>query len=104
MVTNTGKHMQLNQGKKKLLVIEDDLGLQKQLRWNFDAYEVFVATNRESALAQVRRHEPLVVTMDLGLPPDPDGSTEGLATLQQTPRTCPAATGCRSMSRPTPKR
>lgn len=65
------------------MVIEDDLGLQKQLRWNFDGYEVSVATDRESALAQVRRHEPSVITMDLGLPPDPDGSTEGLATLQQ---------------------
>ena len=42
-----------------------------------------MATDRESALAQVRRHEPAVVTMDLGLPPDPDGSSEGLATLQE---------------------
>jgi len=75
--------MQANQSKKRLLVIEDDLGLQKQLRWNFDIYEVLVASDRESALAQVRRFEPHVVTMDLGLPPDPDGSTEGLATLQQ---------------------
>ena len=73
----------MNQNKKKLLVIEDDLGLQKQLRWNFDAYEVLLAGDRESALAQVRRHEPAVVTMDLGLPPDPDGATEGLAILQQ---------------------
>lgn len=69
--------------KPKLLIIEDDPGLQKQLRWSFDAYEVVVAGDRESALAQVRRHEPDVVTMDLGLPPDPDGATEGLATLQQ---------------------
>jgi two-component system NtrC family response regulator len=69
--------------KKKLLIIEDDPGLQKQLRWNFDAYEVVMAGDRESALAQVRRHEPAVVTMDLGLPPDPDGATEGLAILQQ---------------------
>ena len=73
----------MNQEKKKLLVIEDDVGLQKQLRWNFDAYEVLLAGDRESALVQVRRHEPAVVTMDLGLPPDPDGATEGLATLQQ---------------------
>jgi two-component system NtrC family response regulator len=70
-------------GKKKLLVVEDDKGLQKQLRWSFDAYEVVVADDRESALAQVRRHQPAVVTMDLGLPPDPDGASEGLATLQQ---------------------
>lgn len=69
--------------KPKLLIIEDDPGLQKQLRWSFDAYEVLVAGDRESALAQIRRHEPAVATMDLGLPPDPDGATEGLATLQQ---------------------
>src|SRR5512139_3418353 len=69
--------------KKNLLIIEDDPGLQKQLRWSFDAYEALVAGDRESALAQVRRYEPAVVTMDLGLPPDPDGATEGLATLQQ---------------------
>jgi len=73
----------VTQAKPKLLIIEDDPGLQKQLRWSLDAYEVVVAGDREAALAQVRRHEPAVVTMDLGLPPDPDGSTEGLATLQQ---------------------
>jgi two-component system NtrC family response regulator len=73
----------VTQTKLKLLVIEDDPGLQKQLRWSFDAHDVIVADDRESALAQVRRHEPAVVTMDLGLPPDPDGAIEGLATLQQ---------------------
>ncbi|QJQ06668.1 PEP-CTERM-box response regulator transcription factor [Undibacterium piscinae] len=73
----------MSQEKKKLLIVEDDLGLQKQLRWSFDAYEVLVAGDRESALAHVRRHEPAVVTMDLGLPPDPDGATEGFAILQQ---------------------
>jgi two-component system, NtrC family, response regulator len=77
------KRHQLTQTKPKLLIIEDDPGLQKQLRWSFDAYDVVVAGDRETALAQVRRHEPAVVTMDLGLPPDPDGATEGLATLQQ---------------------
>lgn len=73
----------VTQAKPKLLIIEDDPGLQKQLRWSLDEYDVVVAGDRESALAQVRRHEPAVVTMDLGLPPDPDGATEGLATLQQ---------------------
>ena len=73
----------MTQTKPKLLIIEDDPGLQKQLRWSLDAYDVVVAGDREAALAQIRRHEPAVVTMDLGLPPDPDGSTEGLATLQQ---------------------
>src|SRR5690606_30120165 len=74
MTTNT---------QKKLLVVEDDPGLQKQLRWSFDNFTVVTATDRESALAQMRRHTPAVVTMDLGLPPDTDGATEGLATLQQ---------------------
>ena len=73
----------MTQTKQKMLIIEDDPGLQKQLRWCFDAYDVVVAGDRETALAQIRRHEPAVVTMDLGLPPDPDGATEGLATLQQ---------------------
>jgi two-component system NtrC family response regulator len=73
----------MTQQKPKLLIIEDDPGLQKQLRWSLDEYDVVVAGDREAALAQVRRHEPAVATMDLGLPPDPDGSTEGLATLQQ---------------------
>jgi two-component system NtrC family response regulator len=73
----------VSQDKKNLLIIEDDPGLQKQLRWSFDAYNVLVAKDRESALAMVRRHEPAVVTMDLGLPPDPDGASEGFATLQQ---------------------
>ncbi len=74
----------------KLLIIEDDPGLQKQLRWSFDEYDVVVAGDREAALAQIRRHEPAVVTMDLGLPPDPDGATEGLATLQQILALAPA--------------
>jgi two-component system NtrC family response regulator len=73
----------VSQDKKSLLVIEDDPGLQRQMRWSFDAYEVLVAGDRESALALVRRHEPAVITMDLGLPPDPDGASEGLATLEQ---------------------
>jgi len=66
-----------------LLIVEDDPGLQKQMRWSFDAYETLVAGDRESALVQLRRHEPAVVTLDLGLPPDPDGASEGLATLAQ---------------------
>jgi len=68
---------------KKILVVEDDPGLLKQLRWSLDRYEVLTASARDGALAQVRRHQPAVVTMDLGLPPDPDGAAEGLATLRQ---------------------
>ena len=73
----------MNQGKKKLLVVEDDLGLQKQLKWSLDAYDVLLAADAQSALAQLRRFEPAVITMDLGLPPDPDGAAEGLTLLSQ---------------------
>src|SRR3989344_7410331 len=66
-----------------LLVVEDDPGLQDQLRWCFDRYEVVIAGNRVSAIEQVRRHQPPVVTLDLGLPPDADGISEGLATLEE---------------------
>src|SRR3989338_539225 len=66
----------------KLLVVEDDPGLQDQLRWCFDRYEVIVAGDRAAAIEQVRKHQPPVVTLDLGLPPDADGISEGLATLE----------------------
>ena len=68
---------------KHLLIVEDDEGLQRQLRWCFDGYEVAVAGDRKDAIARVRRHQPGVVLLDLGLPPDPGGVTEGLATLQE---------------------
>ena len=68
---------------KKLLVVEDDPGLLIQLRWCFDQYEVLAAEDRASAIAQMRRHEPPVVLQDLGLPPDPAGVSEGLASLTQ---------------------
>ena len=66
---------------RKLLVVEDDEGLQRQLRWSYDDYEVLVAPDRAAALEQMRAHDPAVVTLDLGLPPDPDGTSEGFATL-----------------------
>jgi len=75
--------MEARVGKNKLLIVEDDPGLQRQLRWSLDRYEVVVAGEREAALALARRHEPPVVIMDLGLPPDADGATEGLALLAQ---------------------
>ena len=66
---------------KKLLIVEDDLGLQRQLRWAYDGYQVIVAGDRASAIDLLRAEEPDVVTLDLGLPPDPDGVSEGFATL-----------------------
>lgn len=67
--------------KPILLVVEDDSGLARQLRWAYEDYEVVVAGDRAAAIEALRLHEPAVVTLDLGLPPDPDGTTEGFATL-----------------------
>jgi two-component system NtrC family response regulator len=69
--------------KPRLLVVEDDVGLQKQLRWSFDEYEVIVVSDREEAIAQMRRFEPAVVLQDLGLPPDAEGVGEGMRTLKE---------------------
>jgi len=74
---------------KPLLVIEDDPGLQKQLRWSFKGYEVIVAGDRETALEQLREVTPAVVTLDLGLPPDPANASEGLAVLEQIQKISP---------------
>ncbi|MHB8455188.1 MAG: PEP-CTERM-box response regulator transcription factor [Acidiferrobacterales bacterium] len=68
---------------RKLLIVEDDPGLQNQLRWCFDGYDVLTMGDRSHALEQVQRHQPPVVTLDLGLPPDANGSSEGFATLEQ---------------------
>jgi two-component system NtrC family response regulator len=73
----------VSEDKPKLLIVEDDLGLQKQLKWCFDSYEVLQAGSRSEAIALMRRHEPKVVLQDLGLPPDPEGVSEGMATLQE---------------------
>lgn len=68
--------------RKPLLIIEDDPALQKQMRWAFDRNETQVAGDPETALAQLRRYEPAVVAMDLGLPPHPNDTTEGFALLE----------------------
>ena len=66
-----------------LLIVEDDLALQKQMKWSLDRFASVVAHDRETALTQFRRHLPSVVTMDLGLPPDPDSVSEGFQLLEQ---------------------
>lgn len=71
------------ESNRRLLIVEDDKGLQSQLRWCFDSYDVVICGDRESAITQLRRHQPSVVLLDLGLPPDPGGVTEGLATLEE---------------------
>ncbi|MGI9302353.1 MAG: PEP-CTERM-box response regulator transcription factor [Gammaproteobacteria bacterium] len=67
--------------QKKLLIIEDDSGLQSQMKWSFPDYELITATRRSDALAELRRHEPPVILLNLGLPPDPNGVSEGMAAL-----------------------
>jgi len=56
--------------RPKLLIVEDDAGLQRQLRWAYDGYQLFIAGDREE-------------TLDLGLPPEPDVTSEGFATLSE---------------------
>jgi two-component system NtrC family response regulator len=69
--------------RPKLLVVEDDIGLQKQLKWCFDEHEVLIASTRNEALTILRRFEPPVVLQDLGLPPDAEGVAEGMQTLRE---------------------
>jgi len=69
--------------RSPLLIVEDDAALQKQMQWAFDQYDTIVANDRDSAIAQVRRFEPAVITMDLGLPPHPDDPSQGLRLLEE---------------------
>jgi two-component system NtrC family response regulator len=73
----------MSESKPKLLIVEDDQGLQAQLKWAYDDFQVIVAGDRASAIAALRAEEPAVVTLDLGLPPDPDGTSEGFAVLDE---------------------
>lgn len=79
----------MNQAVPSLLIVEDDPGLQSQLRWSFDDYNVVPAVDRPSALAALQSQNPAVILQDLGLPPDPAGTSEGFASLagilQQAP-------------------
>ncbi|HYX45769.1 MAG TPA: PEP-CTERM-box response regulator transcription factor [Sphingomicrobium sp.] len=79
----------MSEEPKVLLVVEDDEGLQRQLKWAYDGYEVICAGDRAQAIDALRAHEPAVVTLDLGLPPDPDGTDEGFATLAEILRLKP---------------
>ena len=73
----------MTQGERNLLIIEDDPGLQSQLRWCFDEYKVEVYGDRASGVAAVRRNPPGVILLDLGLPPDPGGISEGITAIKE---------------------
>jgi two-component system, NtrC family, response regulator len=79
----------MSSDKEKLLVVEDDAGLQRQLKWSYEDYDVVVAGDQSSAIDALRAHQPAVVTLDLGLPPDEDGTSEGFATLHEILRLQP---------------
>ncbi|GAB4254960.1 MAG: PEP-CTERM-box response regulator transcription factor [Methylomicrobium sp.] len=66
-----------------LLIVEDDPGLQKQLKWGLENYQITMAGDRNAAITALRRYNPKVVTLDLGLPPDPTNASEGLQTLKE---------------------
>ena len=76
--------------KASILVVEDDPGLQKQLKWALEDYDIRIAGDREQALEALRRFEPPVVTLDLGLPPDPANASEGLRALSDILRIAPS--------------
>ncbi len=73
----------MNDPRRSLLVVEDDPALQLQMKWAFDGYEVAVASDVEEAVSQLRRFEPAVVTLDLGLPPETGTVTEGFRALEK---------------------
>ena len=70
--------------KPKLLIVDDDEEIRAQMRWALAGeYEVFQAGDRPSAIEQFRTSRPLVVLLDLGLPPNPAAPEEGLAALSE---------------------
>jgi two-component system NtrC family response regulator len=75
--------------KPKLLIVEDDEGLRSQYRWAFPSCDVTMASSRPSAISAIKKERPPVVVMDLGLPPDPDGVSEGFAALEEMLRIVP---------------
>jgi two-component system NtrC family response regulator len=80
----------MSQKSSQLLIVEDDLGLQNQMKWAFSQYSPIIAGNREAALSAIQKSPPPIVLLDLGLPPDPDGATEGIATLSEILEVAPA--------------
>src|ERR1700752_2500812 len=76
----------------RVLLVEDDPGLQRQMKWALAPHEVVGVPSRSEALEQFNALGPFpIVILDLGLPPDENGATEGLKLLQDiltsTPRT-----------------
>jgi two-component system, NtrC family, response regulator len=81
----------MSEKKIPLLIVEDDEGLRRQYRWAFAEFDILAAGSREEALSTFSRVMPPVAIVDLGLPPDPDGASEGLAALESMRQLAPAS-------------
>jgi two-component system NtrC family response regulator len=65
-----------------LLIVDDDEEIRTQMKWGLaQEYEIAQAFDRKSAIERFRVHKPLVVLLDLGLPPNPNTTEEGMGTL-----------------------
>ncbi len=73
----------------KILIVDDDEGMRNQLKWGFEEFDVITANSRLHAIEQFNLHHPPLVTLDLGMPPDIDGTTEGFATLKEILKAAP---------------
>lgn len=79
----------MNEAVRKLLIVDDDKGIQRQLKWSFEDYAVLTAGDADTALALFRAESPPVVAVDLGLPPDADGAREGFKVVDGILRQAP---------------
>jgi two-component system, NtrC family, response regulator len=68
--------------KPALLIVDDDEAIRAQMKWALsEDYDVYFAQERREALDAFEANSPAVTLLDLGLPPRPNESDEGLAVL-----------------------
>jgi len=78
--------------KPLLLIVDDDEGIRTQLKWGIEGFNIITAGSRQNAIEQFEKHHPQIVTLDLGLPPDVDGTSEGFSILAAILERDPATT------------
>ena len=78
--------------KPKLLIVDDDEGIRTQLKWGIKGFDIITADSRQTAIDQFEEHHPQLVTLDLGLPPDVEGTSEGFLILTAILECDPTAT------------